>query len=115
MDARVATQERQMASELAATKSTVRRWLRRDHWELWMEHWASTDELWEAAQENRLAGNPAQPRPTFQITLKPFCQSDASARAMLTRRTPGPRHGAVEHSFNEMSLCGVCLHSTPTL
>jgi uncharacterized protein YjcR len=44
----------QMATELGTTKSTVRRWLRRDHWDLWMEHWASVDELWEAAQQDRL-------------------------------------------------------------
>jgi hypothetical protein len=41
----------QMAAELGTTKSTVRRWLRRDHWELWMEHWASADEIWEAIQD----------------------------------------------------------------
>ena len=37
----------QMAAELGTTKSTVRRWLRRDHWELWMENWASVDAIWE--------------------------------------------------------------------
>src|SRR5262249_37177524 len=39
--------------ELGTTKSTVRRWLKRDHWDLWMEHWASADELWEAPQRGR--------------------------------------------------------------
>ena len=42
-----------MAAELGTTKSTVRRWLRRDHWDLWMEHWASVDELWEVALQDR--------------------------------------------------------------
>jgi hypothetical protein len=37
----------QMAAELGTTKTTVRRWLRRDHWELWMEHWASVDDIWQ--------------------------------------------------------------------
>jgi hypothetical protein len=67
----------QMAAELGTTKTTVRRWLRHDHWDLWMEHWASAEELWQAAQENRLADNPAQRRPTFEIILEPFCQSEA--------------------------------------
>jgi len=31
----------QMAAELGTTRSTVRRWLRRDHWDIWMDHWAS--------------------------------------------------------------------------
>jgi hypothetical protein len=43
----------QMAAERGTTKTTMRRWLRRDHWELWMEHWASADELWEAAIHDR--------------------------------------------------------------
>ena len=30
-----------MAAELGTTRSTVRRWLRRDHWDIWMDHWAS--------------------------------------------------------------------------
>ena len=38
----------QMAKEIGTTKSTVRRWLRRDHWSLWMQHWASAEDLWEA-------------------------------------------------------------------
>ena len=45
----------QMATELGTTKSTVRRWLRRDHWDLWMEHWASAEEIWEAARQDREA------------------------------------------------------------
>jgi hypothetical protein len=43
----------QMAAELGTTKGTVRRWLRRDHWDLWMEYWASADELWEEMKANR--------------------------------------------------------------
>jgi len=52
-DLRCAKTLTQMAAELGTTKSTVRRWLRRDHWDLWMEHWASADELWEAALQDR--------------------------------------------------------------
>src|SRR5262245_37704818 len=36
----------QIAREIGTTKGTVRRWLRRDHWDLWMEHWASVEDLW---------------------------------------------------------------------
>ena len=43
----------QMAKEIGTTKTTVRRWLRRDHWALWMGHWASAEEIWEAAQRDR--------------------------------------------------------------
>jgi hypothetical protein len=42
-----------MAAELGTTKNTVRRWLRRDHWDLWMEHWASVEEIWEAGERVR--------------------------------------------------------------
>jgi uncharacterized protein YjcR len=42
----------QMAAELGTSKSTVRRWLRRDHWDLWMDHWASVEEIWEAATQD---------------------------------------------------------------
>ena len=44
---------KQMGREIGTTKDTVRRWLRRDHWGLWMEHWASVEEIWEAAQRDR--------------------------------------------------------------
>jgi predicted transcriptional regulator len=37
----------QIAREIGTTKNTVRRWLRRDHWDLWIEHWASVEEIWE--------------------------------------------------------------------
>jgi IS30 family transposase len=43
----------QMAKEIGTTKSTVRRWLRRNHWHLWMEHWASVEDIWEAARQDR--------------------------------------------------------------
>ena len=43
----------QMAREIGTTKNTVRRWLRRDHWSLWTQHWASVEEIWEAAQRDR--------------------------------------------------------------
>ena len=43
----------QMAREVGTTKNTVRRWLRRDHWSLWTQHWASVEEIWEAAQRDR--------------------------------------------------------------
>jgi hypothetical protein len=43
----------QMADEIGTTKSTVRRWLRRDHWPLWMENWASAEDMWEASRQNR--------------------------------------------------------------
>jgi hypothetical protein len=42
-----------MARETGLAKSTVRRWLRRDHWSLWMEYWASAEDIWEAAQQDR--------------------------------------------------------------
>ena len=43
----------QMAAELGTTKNAVSRWLRRDHWELWMEHWASVEEIWEDMKAER--------------------------------------------------------------
>ena len=52
-DGRGAKTLTQMAKEVGTTKNTVRRWLRRDHWALWMEHWASVEEIWEAAQRDR--------------------------------------------------------------
>jgi hypothetical protein len=39
----------QIALDIGTTRHAVRRWLRRDHWELWMEHWASVEEIWEEA------------------------------------------------------------------
>ncbi len=43
----------QMAAELGTIKTIVRRWLRRDHWDLWMAHWASVEERWEAGERGR--------------------------------------------------------------
>ena len=43
----------QIGREIGTTKATVRRWLRRDHWDLWMEHWASIEEIWEAGERDR--------------------------------------------------------------
>jgi IS30 family transposase len=77
-DLRCAKTLTQMAAELGTTKSTVRRWLRRDHWDLWMEHWASVEEIWEARQQERSAARLVQPRRDFQITLEEFCASYAA-------------------------------------
>jgi hypothetical protein len=44
-----------MAAELGTTKSTVRRWPRRDRWQLWMENWASVEEIWEEMLSERTA------------------------------------------------------------
>jgi uncharacterized protein YjcR len=57
-DLRSAKTLTQMAAELGTTKNTVRRWLRRDHWDLWMEYWASVEEIWEEAQRNRRLMSP---------------------------------------------------------
>ena len=35
----------QMVAELGTIKTIVRRWLRRNHWDLWMEHRASVEEM----------------------------------------------------------------------
>ena len=42
----------QMAREIGTTKNTIRRWLRRDHWGLWMEYWGSAEEMGEAADRS---------------------------------------------------------------
>jgi predicted transcriptional regulator len=52
-DLRVAKTLTLMAKEIGTTKSTVRRWLRRDHWSLWMAHWGSVEEIWEASRQDR--------------------------------------------------------------
>jgi hypothetical protein len=67
----------QMAAELGTTRPTVRRWLRRDHWDLWMEHWASVDEIWEASQQERSAAYSGQAGSKFKITLEPFSATEA--------------------------------------
>ena len=52
-DGRDAKTLTQMAKEIGTTKSTVSRWLRRDHWAHWMDHWASAEEIWKAEQQTR--------------------------------------------------------------
>jgi uncharacterized protein YjcR len=52
-DLRSAKMLTRMSAELGTSKSTVRRWLRRDHWDLWMEHWASVEEIWEDMKAER--------------------------------------------------------------
>ena len=44
---------KQMAAEIGTDPNTVRRWLRRDHRQLWMEYWPSVNELWGAAQRDK--------------------------------------------------------------
>jgi predicted transcriptional regulator len=51
----------QIAREIGTTKDTVRRWLRRDHWDLWMEHWASVEEIWAARGDATSAGDQRTP------------------------------------------------------
>ena len=45
----------QIGREIGTTRFTVRHWLRRDHWDLWMKHWASVEEIWEAGQRQRFS------------------------------------------------------------
>lgn len=44
---------KQIAQEIGTDPNTVRRWLRRDHWDLWTQHWPSVNELWEEAQRDK--------------------------------------------------------------
>jgi hypothetical protein len=44
---------KQMAAEIGTDPNTIRRWLRRDHRQLWMELWPTINELWEAAQQEK--------------------------------------------------------------
>src|SRR5262245_3878185 len=68
----------QMATELGTTVNTVRRWLRRDRWELWMEHWASVDEIWEEMNaKQRSEGNSISPTTKITWSLPdPVCPDD---------------------------------------
>jgi len=75
----------QIAAELGTTKTTVRGWLRRDHWELWLEHWPTVEDLWEARQQERLATHSGRPRPNFQMTLEPFCMNETDEDGSLGR------------------------------
>jgi uncharacterized protein YjcR len=72
-DLRGAKTLKEMAKEIGMTPRTVRRWLRRDHWELWLENWPSAEELWEASQEERAAARVNQPKRISQIALEQFC------------------------------------------
>ena len=56
----------QKAKEIGTTKTTGRRWLRRDHWPLWMEYWASAEDMWETARQER-ANLPQRERQAKQI------------------------------------------------
>ena len=35
----------EIAHDIGTSRATVRRWLRRDHWTLWLQEWASAEEL----------------------------------------------------------------------
>jgi hypothetical protein len=45
---------KQMAEEIGTDPNTVRRWLRRDHRQLWMEYWPSINELWAVVQRDKV-------------------------------------------------------------
>ena len=38
----------QMGKEVGVAPATVRRWLKRDHAELWRDYWATVEELWQS-------------------------------------------------------------------
>jgi hypothetical protein len=44
----VAKTVRRMVAEIGTDPNTVRRWLRRDKRQLWLEYWPSANEPWEA-------------------------------------------------------------------
>jgi IS30 family transposase len=82
----------QMAKQIGTTKSTVRRWLRRDHWALWMDHWASAEEIWEAERRDRhrLPQRERQARQlaaeqsrTTMVALLDCCLADLTKGAQL--------------------------------
>jgi predicted transcriptional regulator len=60
----------QIGREIGTTKSTVRYWLRRDHWDLWMDHWASAEEIWEEMQRDKALLPRQQRDPLRQDDLK---------------------------------------------
>jgi hypothetical protein len=107
----------QMADELGTTKSTVRRWLRRDHWELWMENWASADELWEAmTAKRRSEGNSISPKSITWILPDPGYpgHADLYGTAHNGRRYPlfrnASNHGGTpmrQASCTEMIRCAL--------
>lgn len=44
---------RQIAAELGIPPPAVRRWLRKDHREVWMQYWPSLAELWAEGEHER--------------------------------------------------------------
>jgi hypothetical protein len=56
----------QIAAEIGTDPNTVRRWLRRDHQQLWMQYWPSVNELWEPA---RVGKHVAQTDPELMAAL----------------------------------------------
>lgn len=44
---------RRIAAELGIPQVAVRRWLRKDHREVWMQHWPSVEELWQEGERER--------------------------------------------------------------
>src|SRR5690242_5739716 len=68
---------KQIALEIGTTSSTVRRWLRRDHWNVWFEHWASADEIWEAYQRE---GEQRASPPTRDSETPPDIPEEARAK-----------------------------------
>jgi hypothetical protein len=57
---------KQMARDIGTDPNTVRRWLRRDHRQLWMEYWPTINELWEPA---RVGKHIAQTDPELMAAL----------------------------------------------
>jgi hypothetical protein len=68
----------QMAAQLGTTKNTVRRWLRRDHWDLWMEHRASVEEIWEELKRERAYQTSAPPCVLFDLQGLPDIEDEAA-------------------------------------
>jgi hypothetical protein len=88
-----------MVAELGTIKTIVRRWLRRNHWDLWMEHRASVEEMWEAGERDRQrqVGRLADGQRSSEIkaTLdlspaRPLAGSDEHDGALISSLTDGP-------------------------
>lgn len=67
----------QIARELGMDKSSARRWLRRDHFDTWFEHWPTIDAILALSQSDRSV--PAAMRPSILDSLPPP-DPDAIAR-----------------------------------
>jgi uncharacterized protein YjcR len=91
---------KQMAKEVGTDPNTVRRWLRREHWELWMEHWPSVEDLWaelqrereeeweRLAEQNRRSSNGRPPQKQWALSLiGGEGESAHNARCELGERT----------------------------